>query len=109
MTRQAASGRWLPLGEGSETTLLEVDADLLDPGRRGVAFRGVTARARCPACGWITSVELGDAEYECHACGAEAHLSDSCPACGSEVPPRQHDPELACPACGRPRLVPAEG
>ncbi len=75
------------------------------PGWRSVAV--VSARARCPACGWITSVELGDAEYECHACGATAQLSEACPACGSEVPPRQHDVELACPACGAPRLLAA--
>jgi predicted RNA-binding Zn-ribbon protein involved in translation (DUF1610 family) len=108
MTRQAASSDWLPPAEVSETTLLQVDADLLDLAQRRVAFGGVTARARCPACGWITSVELGDDQYECHACGAEARLSESCPGCGSEVPPRQHDVELACPACGRPRLVAVE-
>jgi primosomal protein N' len=68
----------------------------------------VSARARCPACGWITSVELGDGEYECHACGAPARLSEACPACGSEVPPRQHDVELTCPACGAQRLVAVE-
>ena len=53
-------------------------------------------------------MELGDAEYECHACGAPARLSEACPACGSEVPPRQHDVELTCPACGAQRLVAVE-
>jgi predicted RNA-binding Zn-ribbon protein involved in translation (DUF1610 family) len=64
----------------------------------------VSARARCPACGWLTSVELGGGDYECHACGAQAVLGERCGACGSEVPPRQHDPELRCPACGAGRL-----
>jgi predicted RNA-binding Zn-ribbon protein involved in translation (DUF1610 family) len=62
------------------------------------------ARARCPACGWLTSVDLGAGEYECHACGATAAVAERCPACGSEVPPRQHDAEVACPACGEARL-----
>jgi hypothetical protein len=66
---------------------------------------GVSARARCPACGWLTSVELGGGEYECHACGAPAVLTETCASCASEVPPRQHDPELACPACGAARLA----
>ena len=65
----------------------------------------MAARARCPACGWMTSVELGGGAYECHACGAEAALSETCRACGSEVPPRPNDPEASCPACGAARLV----
>jgi DNA-directed RNA polymerase subunit RPC12/RpoP len=55
----------------------------------------------------VTSVDLGEGAYECHACGAQARVAEACGACGSEVPPRQHDVELACPACGAPRLVPA--